>query len=166
MTEQKVGKETEREIMVLEGAGVKVTLSETKDYDRLVEMFIRHGLEFSVEDTLPTDLVKCWKAEDDTGRLAGGCVLAMRGGEYIIDGISAEPEFRKQKLGGALLQLALAEAKRRGAEKVYLVAKAPGFFRKHAFQTIEPESVPDLFDCVKCPQFRVSCHPEVMRKEL
>ena len=141
---------------------VSRAISKTDDYEKLVEMFIRNGLEFSIEEPLPTDLVQCWKAEDEAGTLIGGCVLALRGGEYIIDGIAAEPEYRRKKLGGELLDLALREARRRGAAKVYLVAKAPGFFRKHGFGTIEPEQVPGLFDCPSCPQYRKSCYPEVM----
>jgi amino-acid N-acetyltransferase len=137
-------------------------ISKTDDYDSLVAMFIRNGLEFSIDEPLPTDLVQCWKAEDENGKLIGGCVLARRGGEYIIDGIAAEPEYRKKKLGGGLLDLALSEARKQGAAKVYLVAKAPGFFRKHGFGTIGPEQVPDLFDCPSCPQYGNGCYPEVM----
>ena len=76
---------------------VSYTISKTDDYDRLVEMFIRHDLEFSIDEQLPTQIIQCWKAEDENGQLISGCVLAMRGGEYIIDGIATEPEYRKEK---------------------------------------------------------------------
>lgn len=142
---------------------MKIKISETDEYDRLVEMFIRHDLEFSFDEPLPTDLVKCWKAEDENGILIGGSVLAMRGGEYIIDGISTEPEYRKAKIGSKLLKLALDEVKDRGGDEVYLVAKVPDFFRKHGFEEIDPTLVPQLFDCLLCPQFQKTCFPEVMR---
>lgn len=129
-------------------------------------MFIRHGLEFSFDEPLPTDLVQCWKAEDENGRLISGCVLAMRGGEYIIDGISTEPEYRKEKIGGKLLQLAIQEAIDRGGDQVYLVAKAPGFFRQHDFESIEAVEVPDLFDCPSCPQYQTTCFPEIMKRRV
>lgn len=137
-------------------------INKTDDYERLVEMFIRNGLEFSIEEPLPTDIVQCWKAEDEDGKLIGGCVLALRGGEYIIDGIAAEPEYRQKKLGAELLVLALEEARKRGTSKVFLVAKAPGFFRKYGFRRIEPEQAPGLFDCPSCPQFGQGCYPEIM----
>ncbi|GAB1476723.1 hypothetical protein MASR2M70_15590 [Bacillota bacterium] len=142
---------------------VDYTISVTDDYERLVEMFIRHDLEFSFDEPLPTDLVKCWKAEDEKGRLISGCVLALRGGEYIIDGIATEPEYRKEKIGGKLLELALDEVRSLGGKEVYLVAKAPGFFRLHGFEEIQASSVPDLFDCYSCPQFQKTCFPEVMK---
>lgn len=145
---------------------VNYSISETDEYDRLVEMFIRHGLEFSVDEPLPTDLVKCWKAEDENGKLISGCVLAMRGGEYIIDGIATEPEYRKENIAGKLLQLALDEVKARGGEAVFLVAKAPGFFKKHGFEEIPATDVPLLFDCLSCPQYQRSCFPETMKLQI
>lgn len=145
---------------------VKYTISETDDYDRLVEMFIRHDLEFSIDEPLPTDLVKCWKAEDENGKLIGGSVLAMRGGEYIIDGIATEPEYRQERIGSQLLALALEEARDRGGKDVFLVAKAPGFFRKQGFEEIPATDVPLLFDCLACPQYGKTCFPETMRMQL
>lgn len=145
---------------------VEAVITTTDEYDRLVEMFIRLGLEFSIDEPLPTNLEKCWKVEDEEGRLIGGCVLATRGGEYIIDGIATEPEYRKKKIGGELLEKALKEVETLGGKRVYLVAKAPGFFRKHGFLDIPPSDVPELFDCLSCPQFGVTCHPEVMKREV
>ncbi len=141
---------------------VEIKVSETKEYERLVEMFIRQDLEFAEDEPLTTDVLKCWKAEDAEGRLISGCVLALRGGEYIIDGIATEPEFRKEQIAGKLLSLALEEVRHRGGAKVLLVARAPGFFRKHGFLTIDPASTGELFDCVSCPQFQKDCYPEVM----
>lgn len=142
---------------------VNYAISTTDDYEGLVEMFTRHGLEFSFNEPLETRVVQCWKAEGAGGKLISGCVLALRGGAYIIDGIATEPEYRKEKIAGTLLELALKEARDRGADRVYLVARAPGFFRKHGFYDIPAGDVPELFDCHSCPQFGTTCQPEVMR---
>ncbi len=137
-------------------------LGTTDEYDALVNMFMRYGLEFSVEEPLPTDLIQCWKGEDEKGVLIGGCVLAMRGGEYIIDGIAVIPGHRHKKIASRLMNLALEEVKKRKGERVYLVAKAPEFFKKIGFKVIEFKDVTKLFDCRSCPQFQKSCFPEVM----
>jgi N-acetylglutamate synthase-like GNAT family acetyltransferase len=159
-----------------------VTISETNDYDALVEMFIRNGLEFSAEDEVPTDLVKCWEAVElhvdadaergvsqkgsgKAGRLIGGCVLALREGAFIIDGIAVEPEYRAEKLGKKLLELAVGEARARGGHTLFLVARAPEFFRKQGFVTVPREGAPNFFECFTCPQYNISCFPEVMRLE-
>jgi ribosomal protein S18 acetylase RimI-like enzyme len=159
-------------------------ISETDGYDELVAMFIKNGLEFSEEEAsggfpVPTDIVKCWKvtelfaAHDEaagspggnsgTGRLIGGCVLALREDSFIIDGIAMEPEYRKLRLGKKLLGLAVGEAKSRGAGEMFLVARAPGFFRKQGFVTIPRGDAPNFFECFTCPQYNRECFPEVMR---
>jgi N-acetylglutamate synthase-like GNAT family acetyltransferase len=141
-----------------------VNIAVTDDYEALVELFIRNGLEFSGEDEVPTDLVRCWEARDGAGKLAGGCVLALREGEYIIDGIAVEPECRRTRLGVRLLDQAIETVKDRGGKALYLVARAPGFFRKQGFVTVPREEAPTFFECFSCPQYKdKTCSPEAMR---
>ncbi|MDR3295115.1 MAG: GNAT family N-acetyltransferase [Clostridiales Family XIII bacterium] len=142
-----------------------INITITNGYESLVEMFIRNGLEFSAEDEVPTDLVRCWEARDDAqgGKLAGGCVLALREGEYIIDGIAVEPEFRGTQIGARLLEQAIEAVKNRGGKALYLVARAPGFFRKRGFAAVPREGAPTFFECFACPQYNKTCFPEVMR---
>lgn len=141
-------------------------ISETTDYDKLVELFIKNGLEFSEDEpVVETDIVKCWKAEQD-GRLIGGCVLAKREGHYIIDGIAVGPEYRKEKIGSLLLEEAFGYLESQGGKSLYLVARAPGFFRTHGFKTITREEAPNFFECFSCSQYNKSCYPEVMVYEI
>ena len=145
-------------------------IAATDDYERLVPFFVANDLEFPDEEDyeVPTDLVQCWKVTEgaqpepdedsaeyktDRHRLIGGFVLAERQGEFIVDGIAVDPEYRKEKLGKALLDLGL-------------VARAPGFFRKSGFVTVPREEAPNFFECLTCPQYGVDCHPEVMRLDL
>ena len=97
-------------------------IATTDDYERLVPFFVANDLEFPDEEDyeVPTDLVQCWKVTEgaqpepdedsveyktDHHRLIGGFVLAERQGEFIVDGIAVDPEYRKEKLGKALLDL-------------------------------------------------------------
>ena len=139
----------------------------TDEYEKLVPFFIENELEFTDEDMeeVPTDLVKCWKMTDEDGKLIGGFVLAKREGEYICDGIAVDPAYRKAHLGKALLEEGMEEVKKLGGDSMYLVARAPGFFRKQGFETIAREDAPNFFECLTCPQYGVSCHPEVMKRE-
>ena len=146
----------------------KFKISVTEDYDKLVPFFIENDLEFTEEDAIqvPTDLERCWEAVDDEGKLIGGFVLAKRQNEFIVDGIAVDPEYRGEKLGSALLKGGIEEAVKRGGRRIYLVARAPEFFRKHGFVTVPREEAPNFFECLTCPQYGVSCHPEVMRLDL
>ncbi len=143
-------------------------ISETEEYEKLVSFFIENELEFTEEDAeeVPTDLVKCWQIADGDGNLAGAFVLAKREGEFICDGIAIDEELRGTGLGTKLLRLGLDETIKLGGTRMYLVARAPEFFRKNGFVTVPRQEAPNFFECLTCPQYGVSCHPEVMRIEL
>ena len=93
-------------------------ISVTGDYERLVPFFIENELEFSEDEPVPTDLVKCWNIMDDEGedgeRIIGAFVLAKREGEFIVDGIAIDPKYRKYHLGKALLEKGIEETKKAG----------------------------------------------------
>lgn len=138
----------------------------TDDYDRLVPFFIENELEFDAEDEVDTDIVRSYKIENENGALIGGAVLAKRENEYIIDGIAVAPDYRSERLGEKLLKRLLHDAKALGGKSVFLVARAPGFFRKNGFAEVDPDDAPNFFECRYCPQYRVSCSPEVMKLEI
>ena len=139
----------------------------TEDYEKLVPFFIENELEFSEEEPVSTDIIKGWElVRRADGFLIGATVLAKRQGEYIIDGIAVDPEFRHLKAGKLLLDQVLAEVKARGGSQIYLVARAPEFFRKAGFHTAPKEEAPHFFECLTCPQYQVSCFPEIMKWEV
>ena len=144
----------------------KIKLEVTNDNEALQELFIKNELEFSEEDPVPTDLVKSWRIVDESKvppKLIGGLMLAKRQGDFIIDGIAVEPEYRKQNLGKKLLDEAIKEVKALSGDSIYLVARAPGFFRTQGFETVQKEDAPFFYECLTCPQFGVSCFPEIMK---
>lgn len=150
---------------------IEFRIAETNEYEKLVSFFIENELEYTDEDLeeVPTDLVKCWEITEDKGdhrELIGGFVLAKREGEFICDGIAVDPAWRKENLGRALLNKGIEEVRSMGGDRMYLVARAPGFFRKNGFVTVERDEAPNFFECLTCPQYNVSCHPEVMRLEI
>lgn len=99
-------------------------------------------------------------------KLIGGFVLAKREGEFIVDGIAVDPEYRKYKIGKTLLNKGIEETLRLGGKSIYLVARAPEFFKKSGFVTVPREEAPNFFECLTCPQYGVDCHPEVMKLDL
>lgn len=144
-------------------------LTETEDYVELRDFFIENELEVSEEEPVPTDAVKSWRLADENGeseKLVGGITLAKREGEFIIDGIAVDQAYRKHKLGGVLLDKAVDTVKSLSGERIYLVARAPGFFRTKGFETVPREEAPTFFECLTCPQYGVNCHPEVMKLDL
>ena len=144
---------------------------------------------------VPTDIIKCWEItvaeetdvfaknadeaeethvehsntpgmNDEKERIVGGAVLAKRQGEYIVDGIAMAKAFQKAGLGKELMMRLIEETLNLRGDAIYLVARAPGFFGTIGFETVDREDAPEFFECTKCPQRGVSCHPEVMKLQL
>ena len=145
---------------------MKFTMRSTDEYERLVRFFVENQLEFDGDEEVDTDIVKCWKITQGDDYLVAGCVLAKREEEYIIDGIAVDKVLRKTGMGRILVNKVISEVKKLGGKRIYLVARAPGFFRKLGFETIDPSEAPNFFECKQCPQYGVSCHPEVMKLEI
>jgi len=148
----------------------EIIYSEIPDERPLVRLFIENGLEYSENEEIATDLVKCWKAEEiekGTGaaRLVGGCVLAKREGRFICDGIATDPSVRGLRVGERMLLTMFDEIRELGGDTLYLVARAPGFFTKYGFTSITRAEAPTFFECFTCSQYGKTCHPEVMRKD-
>ena len=145
---------------------VQIERAGQEDLNALVCLFVKNGLEYDVEDEVETDVIESFKLTDADGSLKGGACLALRQGDYIIDGIAVEPECRHRNLGNRLLDGIVGEVKRRGGQRIFLVAKAPGFFRKYGFTTVDHEAAPDFFECRQCDQYKKCCFPEVMKLEI
>ena len=146
---------------------MQLRMKQTDEYERLVKFFVEQGLEFNGDEEVDTDIIRCYKVtHGNEDHLGGGFVIAKREGEYIIDGIAVEPIYRKMQIGKIMLEKAVKVVKELGGNRIYLVARAPGFFRKYGFVSIEPEDAPNFFECKQCPQFQKTCHPEVMKLEM
>lgn len=141
-----------------------ISIKVTDDYASLIPFFIENELEFTEEDAVevPTDIIKSWEALNEEGVLVGAAVLARREGEYICDGIATDPSMRSMGLGKILIDKLIEETKSMGGNSIYLVARAPGFFKKIGFQTIKRDNAPNFFECSSCPQYNIKCFPEVM----
>jgi amino-acid N-acetyltransferase len=143
-----------------------ITIQESNRYTEIIQFFIENELEFTEDQKqIPDTVVKYWEALDGE-KLVGGCVLGMREGAYVLEGIATDAGYRKKRMGERLLGKALTHLKTSGASKLYLCARAPGFFKTQGFLTIDRADAPKFDGCENCDQFGVKCYPEVMVKNL
>ncbi|HHU70172.1 MAG TPA: GNAT family N-acetyltransferase [Thermoanaerobacterales bacterium] len=143
-------------------------IEHTEDYNVLEELFIKSGIEVGNEPIV-TEKLKCWKAVHDhggVGTLIGGAILGKRGAYYVVDGIAVEPEYRKMKIGTIMLDKLVEYAKEIGIKKLWLMAKAPGFFKNYGFATVKREDAPNIFGCFNCDRYGKDCKPEPMVLDL
>ncbi len=131
------------------------------DHESLNRFYEKNDLEISEEDPVGTDAVKSWVLVEDE-KLAGAATLALREGEYIIDGIALDESYRGGGRGTALLNTVIDEVRKRGGSRIYLVARAPEFFGASGFKEVERANAPEFFECFGCSQYGVKCFPKVM----
>ena len=131
------------------------------DHESLDRFYEKNDLEISEEDPVGTDAVKSWVLVEDE-KLAGAATLALREGEYIIDGIALDESYRGGGRGTALLNTVIDEVRKRGGSRIYLVARAPEFFGASGFKEVERADAPEFFECFGCSQYGVKCFPKVM----
>ena len=145
---------------------LRLRMQETDEYERLVKFFVENQLEFDGDEEVDTDIIKCFKVTHGDDHLVGAAVLAKREGRYIIDGIAVEKIYRKMKVGEILLKKVIGEVKKLDGDNLYLVARAPEFFKKFGFTAVDPDHAPNFFECKYCPQYQVDCFPEVLKLEM
>lgn len=142
-----------------------IRIYETDDMDSLNDFFEENLLEISEDEPVETSVIKAWRADDKNGNLVGGVCLAFREKEFIIDGIAVDTDLRGIGLGEKLLSLATDEVEKRSGNKIFLVAKAPEFFKTQGYVEVEPEAAPMFYECAGCDQYNVTCFPKVMKWE-
>ena len=145
---------------------LRLMMKETDEYERLVKFFVENQLEFDGDEEVDTDIIKCYKVTHGDDFLVGAVVLAKREGQYIIDGIAVDKLYRKMKVGQILLKKVIKKVEELGGDSLYLVARAPEFFKKYGFEAVDPETAPNFFECKYCPQYQVDCFPEVLKLEI
>jgi amino-acid N-acetyltransferase len=72
-----------------------------------------------------------------------------------IRSLAVDEQDQNQKIGSALIQACLEEAKELDIPKVFCLVRKPAFFEKHSFQPIDKTELPHKVwaECYRCPKF-------------
>lgn len=135
-------------------------------YKEMIPMFIEEGLEMEPDSEEPEGLLTCLEVKDtETGQRLGGASLVYDEDVFILKTVAVKKEFQGRGLGRLLVQRAEAEARKRGAQCLYLNAKVPEFYKKLGFEIIRRDDAPDISDCQNCHRYHNGCESEIMKKE-
>lgn len=104
------------------------------------EVFSTSWSEKAFRDTLTMEQALFYVAVAE-GEVAGYCGLCLAADEGEITKVAAAPGWRRQKVGQRLLQTTMAEAHRRGAQRIFLEVRsrnvpAIGLYQKEGFCTV------------------------------
>lgn len=110
-----------------------------------------------------------FKSSAQGSKMIGAYSLSRRFGVTVLDYIAVKQDARQNGLGSVILSRIKEKCKELGVEKIYLTAKARGFFLKNGAKDI-PDTLPLygklLGDCAECPQREKDCFPSVMEIEI
>lgn len=135
-------------------------------YKEMIPMFIEEGLEMEPDSEVPEGLLTCLEVKDtETGQRLGGASLVYDKDVFILKTVAVKKEFQGRGLGRLLVQRAEEEARKRGAQCLYLNAKVPEFYKKLGYQIIRRDDAPDISDCQNCHRYHNGCESEIMKKE-
>lgn len=136
-------------------------------FKEMLPMFIEAGLEFESDADRPEGLLQCYEMiEKASGKRIGGGSLAYTCDEYVIKTVAIEKEYQGKGLGTDLVNAIMADAKDRGAKRVYLNAKVPEFYKTLGYKVVSGDEAPDISTCHLCNRYHNGCDSEIMVKEL
>jgi amino-acid N-acetyltransferase len=102
------------------------------------------------------------------GRILGCCALQICWKDLSeIRSLAVHPKYVEQKIGSALTEIAITEAKSLSIQKVFTLTYQPDFFKQFGFKVIDRSELPlkiwgDCLSCVKFPD----CDETAMMKEI
>ncbi len=72
-----------------------------------------------------------------------------------IRSLAVDEKEQNQRIGSALVQACMEEAKELGIPRVFCLVRKPAFFKKHGFQLIDKTELPHKVwaECYRCPKF-------------
>jgi len=72
-----------------------------------------------------------------------------------IRSLAVDEKEQNQRIGSALVQACLEEAKELGIRKIFCLVRKPAFFEKHGFELIDKTELPHKVwaECYRCPKF-------------
>lgn len=138
-------------------------LRRTRDYEAVRHLALGSGLE----DGPFTGIVAAFGFY--SGDVLVGCAaLKHTDSTFCVEWLAVSEELRGRGCGTRLVAEVEREARARGADKLWALARAPEFFRKIGFRMAEANEKggPTLSNCIRCPQYLKTCKPAIVVKSL
>jgi len=138
-------------------------LRKTDDHAAIRTLALRSGLE----DGTFEDIVMaygCYIGEE----LVGCAALKRDGDRFAVEWLAVADGFRRKGMGRMLVGKIEAEARMRGADRIWALARTTRFFEHLGFRvtTSEEAGGPAMSNCLLCSQYQRTCFPAIVTKQL
>jgi N-acetylglutamate synthase-like GNAT family acetyltransferase len=142
-----------------------VRVRRTTDLAAVRSLGVASGLEDSERGD--EDVLAAWGAFAG-GALVGAIALERLGELDTVNWLAVAEGCRGRGIAGRLYAALEREALARGMGRLWVTARAPGFFRAQGFGPVPPGAEHDILlgDCPACPQYERGCAPRALVKDL
>ena len=142
-----------------------VSVAPLDDLAAMRRLGVACGLEGDGRDD--EGILAAWGARDGD-RLVGCLALERFAGMDTANWLAVEEGYRRRGVAAALYAALELEARARGLRRLWVTARAPGFFLAQGFEPAPPGDQRDalLGGCLDCEQFGRDCEPQALTKRL
>lgn len=141
-----------------------VRIARTADMEPIRRLGVANGLDDSGRGD--EQVLAAWAARD--GDVLAGAIVLERYLDYdTLNWMVVAPDYRGRGIAARLLAELEGEARSRGLHRLWVQARAPGFFLRHGYAPAPPGHAGVLLqDCRDCGQYGRGCEPQALMKEL
>jgi N-acetylglutamate synthase-like GNAT family acetyltransferase len=144
----------------------RVSLTDKDVFKEIEEFCSKAGLPFflPIKDNLLAQFV----IRDSKGRMEAAARLEFTFDHPFVEEVAVREDLRGRGLGIKVVGAVLEEARKRGIRTIWVMARAPGFFRNMGFaEAPEKELLEKLIaQCDECRDYRSVCNPKLLKKTL
>ncbi len=142
-----------------------VTVRRLDDLAAMRRLGVASGLEDEGRDD--EGILAAWGAFAGD-KLVGALCLERQGDLDTVNWMSVEEDYRRRGIASELYAELECEATARGMLRLWVTARAPGFFLAQGFEVVAegPERDALLAGCLECEQYGRECTPEALTKRL
>ncbi len=141
----------------------RLELRRTRDYEAVRRLALGSGLE----DGAFTGIVAAFGiySQDD---LVGCAALKNSDSTFSVEWLAVSGPLRGKGHGSQLVAEVEKEARARGAERLWALARSPAFFQKIGYRLAREDEKggPTLSNCSRCPQYKRTCRPAIVVRSL
>ena len=134
----------------------KARMSDVEPIFALVTEFSRHGVMLPRSRSDLYESLRDFVVADVGGRVIGCAALTIEWDDLAeVKSLAVHRRYQRRGIGGRLTKACLAEARRLGIGKVFVLTMQPAFFERMDFAHVQRDSLPHKVwsDCINCPKF-------------
>ncbi|MFH1854202.1 MAG: N-acetyltransferase [Candidatus Omnitrophota bacterium] len=146
----------------------KANIQDLKKIQELINFYAKQ------DKMLPRSLnelyenVRDYFVYEEDGEIAGCCALHVAWEDLVeIKSLAVTEARQRQKIGRALVEAALEDAKNLNAKRAFALTYVPEFFEKFGFKRVDHSQLPHKIwsECIKCVKFP-DCQETALVKDI